>query len=181
MNKKIALIAAFTFIFIGSAYSDNDNSGYFHPDTQCGTNQDPRECLNNFDKKLEEHTTHLTENTSKLGATRESIVSLNLSKYEQGKQLKKHQHSINQLYDTQYRINGNLILFEGQRVSYGISTGYNINREKIDNVGLNFTYRFGESYQDKLNKRLEILERQLKKQEKHAHVLLIKEGQSEGE
>jgi hypothetical protein len=62
---------------------------------------------------------------------------------------------VNKLEETQNIIGGVLRIKDTKKWSVDLFIDYSTNRQMIDRQGIRFTYKMGESYQDKENKRLE--------------------------
>ena len=62
---------------------------------------------------------------------------------------------VNKLEETQNIIGGVLRIKDTKKWAVDLFIDYSTNRQMIDRQGIRFTYKMGESYQDKENKRLE--------------------------
>lgn len=86
--------------------------------------------------------------------------------------IKTNQNSINgldnrisELEETQYIIGIKGRIYDSKKLQVNLFADYSTNRNKVDRTGIRFTYKFGQSYEEKLiakqNERLEQLERKL--------------------
>jgi len=69
---------------------------------------------------------------------------------------------LNKLEDTQQVIGGRIRVYDSRKWQVNIFADYSINREQVDRAGIRFTFKFGESYEER---RLNELEQRLKQLE----------------
>jgi hypothetical protein len=74
-------------------------------------------------------------------------------------------HKVNKLYETQYNVEGVIRVLDTKKTTTEIYSTYDVRHSREVAIGVRFTYKLGESYQDKINKqsdlRLQNLEAQL--------------------
>lgn len=69
--------------------------------------------------------------------------------------IQQNTNKTNKLEETQNIIGGVIRIKDTKKWSVDLFIDYSTNRQMIDRQGIRFTYKMGESYQDKENKRLE--------------------------
>lgn len=127
-------------------------------DGQDGKDVDPT-TVNNLQKGIDDNLTKVTnESTNRTNA--DKILQQNIN--NTNSRVDNLDNRVGNLEKTQNIIGAEVRVYDSKKVTVTLFADYTQTRQMVDRAGIRFTYKIGESYQDKemkrLEKRIEMLE-----------------------
>jgi len=119
----------------------------------------------NIKKVDKKHTKWNKQQDININQNNRDIINNSNSINNNARRIGELDNRIGELEETQYVVEGQVRIYDSKKWQVNPFARYNIGRNRIDTVGVRFTYKFGRSFEEKLieeqNKRLKILEKQL--------------------
>lgn len=110
------------------------------------------EFLNNVNSVSTQNVSHINANTKAINQNSQDIAN--------------NSNRIGKLEESQFIIGGKLRLYDSKKWQVNTFADYSTNRKMVDRLGVRFTFKFGESYEEKqinkLMKEIQLLKESLK-------------------